>query len=187
MKQLLPLSVLALMLAGCADDNATNPWSTKEEVLSNQADKAATKHKEESAKREARAAAPKAIAKPNISFLNENADAPKTDEAVKPLEANHARIIAVRADAGLIQFKRAESTNPGDKLVLTKDGASLLVVASIVEGESVIADIAPRQVKTPAILVGDDVVCTVPVEDKPEGAAAPAAPAHAAPAPAAAQ
>lgn len=175
MKQLLPLSVLALLLAGCADDNATNPWSSKEEVLSNQAAKAATKHKADSAKKDARAADSKGVAKPDISFLKENAEAPKTEEVVKPLEANHARIIAVRADAGLIQFKRAESTNPGDKLVLTKDGASLLVVASIVEGESVIADIAPRQVKTPAILVGDEVVCTAPIEDKPEGAAAPAA------------
>lgn len=175
MKQLLPLSVLALLLAGCADDTATNPWSTKEEVLSSQAAKAAEAHQKKEVKKAAKPTDAKGVAKPDISFLKENAEAPKAEEVVKALEANHARIIAVRADAGLIQFKRAEPTNPGDKLVLTKDGASLLVVASIVEGESVIADIAPRQVKTPAILVGDDVACTAPVEDKPEGAAAPAA------------
>lgn len=167
MKSLLPLSALALLLAGCSDDNATNPWSTAEERAASRAEQAVAKHQVESAKKGADTAAnPAKPAKPDLSIFKQKEEAPKVEEAPKTAQANHALIVAIRADAGLIQFKRTEATNPGDKLILTKDGASLLVVVSIVEGESVIADIAPKQVKIPAILVGDEVACAQQTEEK---------------------
>ena len=176
MKHLLPLSVLALVLAGCADDNATNPWSTAEERAEGKSVKAAKKHDDAVAQKDAAAAkaSPAATLTPvselNYSFLKKKDEALAEAAPAVPavLEANRAKVTAVRADAGLIQIKRSEPANPGDKFVLTKDGKSLLVTVSVVDGDAIIANIAPKQVNTPAIFVGDELPCVAPAEKTEE-------------------
>lgn len=170
-------SALALVLvAGCASDqatNATNPWASPEDRAEGKAAKAAAIHEEKQAKEDAVAAKVDAaavlppVSKLPYSFIKKADEAPKVEEAPPALDPNRARIVAVRADAGLIQIKRSEPANPGDKFVITKDGKSLLIIVSRVDGEAIIADIAPKQVNVPAILVGDELPCVPPVE-KPD-------------------
>lgn len=160
MKNLLPLFASAILLAGCAGDDAANPWSTEQERAdAHVAQAATTADSRTPAPETATTTAP--AGKTKYSWQEKAENAPKPE--VPPLAEGKAIVTALRGDAGLIQIKLAQAPTPGDKFVLTKDGKSLLITIHSLDGESVIADIAPRQLNTPAINVGDEVAC-VPYE-----------------------
>ena len=175
MNKLLPLLACAALLAGCSNDASNNPWSTEQDRANADAEKANTAGTQENAIKPS-----SAEADPLKYSWQKKAAAAKAGQPAPELASGRAIITAMRGDAGLIQIKRTDASNPGDKLVLTKDNKSLQVVVSKVDGEAVIADISPRQIKTPALAIGDEVSCTVAVEPAPEAPAAPAAPAPAA-------
>jgi hypothetical protein len=159
MKNLLPLFVSAIVLAGCTADDAANPWSTEQERADAKVAQAAAGTTSAAPAGGTTATAPAGEAK--YSWQKKAAEAPKPAPAALP--EGKAIVSALRGDAGLIQIKLASAPAPGDKLVLTKEGKSLLIIVHSVDGEAVIADIAPRQVNTPEIKPGDEVSC-VPYE-----------------------
>lgn len=177
MKKLLPLIASALLIAGCADDSA-NPWSTEQERADSQARKAETTGAKEMA--QSKAAAEATATEPDAlkySWQKKAAAekaAKEAEKAAMPLASGRAVVTAMRGDAGLIQIKRTDATNPGDKLVLSKDGKSLQIVVTAVDGEAVIADISPRQIKTPDLKIGEEVSCAAAAETAPDAAHAPA-------------
>lgn len=153
MKILLPLFASAIILAGCADDNGSNPWATDTEKADAGVKSAVASDSTAEASRPRTAP----VKRGQYSWEKKKA-AEAAAEAAKPaeaIEAGHASITAIRGDAGLIALKRAEASAPGDKLVLKKDGKNLLVVVSSVDGEAVIADITANQVDALAPKVGD--------------------------------
>jgi hypothetical protein len=160
MKNLLPLFVSAIVLAGCTADDASNPWSTEQERADAKVAQASSGTTSSAPAGGATATAPAGEAK--YSWQKKAAEAPKPD-AAPAIPEGKAIVTAIRGDAGLIQIKVATAPAPGDKLVLTKEGKSLVITIHSVEGEAVIADIAPRQANTPSINVGDEVAC-VPYE-----------------------
>lgn len=166
MKKFLPLIAFAMLLAGCADDAANNPWSTEQERADSKAAKAeATGAKEIAAAKASGETA--SDADPLKYSWQKKAAAEKAAKAGEPspeLASGRAVITAMRGDAGLIQIKRTDATAPGDKLVLTKDNKSLQIVVVSVEGDAVIANISPRQIKTPSIALGEEVSCTAAPE-----------------------
>lgn len=156
MKNLLPLLASAIVLAGCAADDAANPWITEQE----RADARVAQAAAPVAPRPAAEVTPAATSGKKYSWQEKAANAPKPEAAPVAIPEGKAIVTALRSDAGLIQIKIAHAPAPGDKLVLNKEGKSLLVVVNLVEGDSVIADIASRQLNTPSISVGDEVICT---------------------------
>ncbi len=155
MKNLLPLFASAILLTGCAADDAANPWSTEQERADARVAQADASNSTAPA-----AGTTTAAREAKYSWQKKAAEASKDAVAPAALPEGKALVSALRGDAGLIQIKTAHTPAPGDKLVLTKDGKSLLVVVNSVDGEAVIADIAPRQINTPAISVGDEVACS---------------------------
>lgn len=155
MKNLLPLFASAVILAGCADDSS-NPWATEQE----KADSDVKIAEAAEAKTASNPAGSTGATGKKYSWTDKKAaEGAKPDEAAQPkaVEAGKAVITAIRGDAGLIAFKRAEASVAGDKLVLKKDGKSLLVVVFSVEGEAVIANIAPAQIEALSPKIGDEV------------------------------
>ena len=153
MKNLLPLFASAVILAGCADDSV-NPWANEQE----QADAGVKTAEAAEAKTTSKPSASTGTAGKKYSWTEKKAaEGAKVEEAPKAVEAGKAVITAIRGDAGLISFKRAEASVAGDKLVLKKDGKSLLVVVFSVEGEAVIANIAPSQIDALSPKIGDEV------------------------------
>ncbi len=165
MNKFLPLIASALILAGCADNASENPWSTEQERADSKAAKAEATGSKELAAAKA-AGETSGEADPLKYSWQKKAAAEKAAKAGQPVElaSGRAIITAMRGDAGLIQIKRTDASAPGDKLVLTKDNKSLQIVVASVEGDAVIANISPRQIKTPDIKIGEEVACTAAPE-----------------------
>ena len=156
MKKFLPLLASTLLLAGCASDDSINPWSTE-------AERADARVGNAEAAASASATSPTgdaAVPIDKYSWQKKAAEAPAVAAKPEALKSGKAVVLAIRGDAGLIQIKRTDTTAAGDKLVLKKDGKSLLITVTSTDGETAIANIVAKQLDTPGLAAGDEVSCS---------------------------
>jgi hypothetical protein len=92
---------------------------------------------------------------------------PKETVIEPPKEADKARVISVREDAGLVALARSEKPEPKSRLQLVKDGKAILVEVIRSDDKMIVVGIIPNQDKAPKLVPGDEVGC---------GVLAPAAP-----------
>lgn len=169
--QRIALLFTALALAACS---SRSPWaggSAKAPVATPESEPAAVAVVP-AAPAEAGAAAPAAGAsKYSWQAKKETATEAAAQPATgAPNDETKARILALRLDHGLLAFVRKEKPDEGTFLQLTKADKALLVRVVRSDDTMTTADVIAGQdpAKTPALEVGDEVLCGPPSDLPPQ-------------------
>jgi len=91
---------------------------------------------------------------------NGNAAVAPSANLEAPKDTTKARIIEIREGSGLIALAMAEKPAVHTHLQIIKDNKILLVDVASTNETQVVVNVIPNQLKSPELIVGDEVLCT---------------------------
>ncbi len=91
---------------------------------------------------------------------SDNATAAPAVNLEAPKDVTKARIVEIREGSGLIALAMAEKPAVHAHLQIIKDNKILLVDVASTNETQVVVNIIPNQLKSPELIIGDEVLCT---------------------------